>query len=106
MLPTAMAAGDVAALAGLALPEVVERLQKLCHDLLAQAAGAAPRFFEPASLPKPPTLMVLQAWAKELMQTARTVEHPFGAALTLEAWLARTRQALSHSPTGTHTHRT
>ncbi len=105
-LPQALAHGDGSTMGSWPAARQLEVLQKLCHDLLAQAAGAAPRFFEPASLPKPPTLMVLQAWAKELMQTARTVEHPFGAALTLEAWLARTRQALSHSPTGTHTHRT
>ena len=31
--------------------QAVDALQKLCHDLLAVKAGAAPRFFEPADLP-------------------------------------------------------
>ena len=42
-LPRQLAKGDVAALAAFAPVDVVEALQKICHDLMAQAGGAEPR---------------------------------------------------------------
>jgi DNA polymerase-3 subunit delta' len=70
-------------------------LQKLCHDLMASASGATPRFFPASTLPKAPRWAVLATWSRELMGAARTVEHPFNAGLMQEAWAARTRQVLS-----------
>ena len=40
----------------------------------------------------------VKTWAKELGAAARTVEHPFNAGLTQEAWAARTRQVLAARP--------
>ena len=94
-LPKALAQGDTALLSPWSAAQQLDVFQKLCHDLMAQAVGATPRFFDAASLPPSPGMAGLQAWSKELMQTARTVEHPFSAGLALEAWAARCRQVLS-----------
>ena len=89
-----MARGDVSAVAGWAPPDVVDALQKLCHDLLATGAGAAPRFFAAADLPRGASARALSAWSRELMQAARTAEHPFHAGLMLESLVSRARSAL------------
>ncbi len=96
-LPSALAQGDGGVLAAWAPAQQLDVFQKLCHDLMALASGGSPRFFDVANLPAAegrPTMGVLQAWSRELMQAARTVEHPFNAGLALEAWVARARQVL------------
>ena len=70
-------------------------LQKLCHDLMAHACGAPARFFPATELPAAPRWTALAAWSRELMQAARSVEHPYNAGLMQEAWAARTRQVLA-----------
>lgn len=92
-LPKAVAAGDGSALAGWTPAQQLDILQKCCHDMLAAAVGAAPRFFDVAHVPTGPTLSALQSWSKDLLTAARTVEHPFSAGLLLEAWMARAAQA-------------
>ena len=95
-LPRALARGEVAALAGLPLAEVVTRLQKLCHDLLAQRVGAAPRYFDAADLPAiAPPLRVLTRWWTQLAQSARTAEHPLNAQLATEFLVNAARQVLN-----------
>ena len=94
-LPQALARGDWTLLADWPGARQLAVLQKLCHDLMAAAAGAAPRFFPASTLPKAPRWAVLATWSRELMGAARTVEHPFNAGLMQEAWAARTRQILS-----------
>lgn len=87
-LPRAMARGDSAALSALTPLEAINALQKLCHDLLAQATGATPRFFEAADLPaagSSKALAPLTEWSRALSQAARTAEHPFNAGLMLES---------------------
>ncbi|MGZ7238418.1 hypothetical protein ACXWO6_09385, partial [Streptococcus pyogenes] len=54
--PQAMARGDVSAVSDWTPAQAIDALQKLCHDLLAAAVGAAPRYFAAADLPKPPAL--------------------------------------------------
>jgi DNA polymerase-3 subunit delta' len=95
LLPKAVARGEVAALADWSPAEVVEALQKLCHDLLARHSGAQPRFFQLADLPPAESLRALSDWSRELAQTARTVEHPYNAGLMLEALVSRARSALN-----------
>ena len=95
LLPKAMARGDSAALANWAPAQAVDALQKLCHDLLAVKAGAAPRFFQAADLPPPASFAALGGWSRELARTARTVEHPFNAGLMLEALVSQARSALN-----------
>jgi DNA polymerase-3 subunit delta' len=95
LLPKAMARGDNAALADWTPAEAVSALQKLCHDLIASRAGAAPRFFQPSDLPPPASFDALTRWSRELSRTARTVEHPFNAGLMLEALVSQARSALN-----------
>jgi DNA polymerase-3 subunit delta' len=93
-LPRQVAAGDGRNLSGWASAQQLEVLQKVAHDLLASQSGGTPRYFQPVDLPKATRPMALQAWANDLLQAARTVEHPVGAGLMLEAWLARAKQVL------------
>ena len=94
-LPKALARGESAALADWSPAEAVDALQKLCHDLLARASGAAPRFFEVADLPPAASFAALSDWSRELARTARTVEHPYNTGLMLEALVSRARSALN-----------
>lgn len=93
-LPQALARSDWALLSQWPAERQLAVLQQLCHDLMAVAAGAAPRFFPASALPKAlPSWPQLAAWARELMDAARTVDHPFHAALMQEAWAARMQEA-------------
>jgi DNA polymerase III subunit delta' len=94
-LPQQLARGEVGTLAAWPLPRVVDMLQKLCHDMMRTAAGAAPRYFPSASLPKPPSLDALSAWAKELARLARHAEHPWNAGLMVEAVVENARHTLA-----------
>ena len=98
LLPRAVARGESGALSDWTPADAVSVLQKLCHDLLAVKAGAAPRFFDAASLPVPASFEALTAWSRELARTARTVEHPFNAGLMLEALVSQARSALNSRP--------
>jgi DNA polymerase-3 subunit delta' len=97
-LPGALARGDVGVFAGWSPAQTVQALQKLCHDLLAVAAGAPPRFFRRADLPAAPSLTAVSQWGRELARTARTVEHPFNPGLMLEALVSQARSALNSRP--------
>lgn len=96
-LPKAVARGDTGAVADWSPARVVDGLLKLCHDLMAVRAGAAPRFFSSADLPQPPSFETLAAWSRELARTFRTVEHPYNAGLLLEALVSQGRAALHSS---------
>lgn len=97
LLPKAIARGEAAALSDWTSPEAVQLLQKLCHDLLARACGAEPRFFAAADLPAGGSVAALTEWSRELARNARVAEHPFQAGLMLEALVSRARQALNSS---------
>lgn len=105
-LPKAMARGDVAALADLAPSQAVDALQKLCHDVWAVKAGAQPRFFNASDLPVMPSgrvvMFALATWSKELMATARTVEHQYNPGLMLESLASRAKSALTPPPGRAH----
>lgn len=96
-LPQALARGDWAMLSDWSASQQLAVLQKLCHDLMSTAAGAAPRFFPADSLPPAPRWAVLARWSKALAEAARTVEHPYNAGLMQEAWVAATRQVLART---------
>ena len=100
LLPKAVARGDVTAVNGFTPAEVVDALQKICHDLLATAVGASPRFFAPSELPAPAAVGVLSAWGRDLAHSAMTVEHPFNAALMLEALVSQAHNALNSGQPG------
>jgi DNA polymerase-3 subunit delta' len=90
-IPQRIAAGHWEPPPGLTLPRLRELLQKLCHDAMAQAAGTAPRFFPPQSLPAPATWPRLVDWSQSLARLARNDEHPFNAPLAFESLLAEAR---------------
>jgi len=94
-LPRALARGDVAALTDWSPADAVDALQKVCHDLLALRAGAAPRFFDASDLPAGGSVAGLTEWSRELAQTARHVEHPFQAGLMIESLVSQARSALN-----------
>lgn len=94
-LPQALARGDWALVSDWSASQQLAMLQKLCHDLMSVAAGAAPRFFPADCLPPAPRWAVLARWSKALTEAARTVEHPYNAGLMQEAWVAATRQVLT-----------
>jgi len=85
-------------LAGWSPAEAVDALLKLCHDLLVVDAGGAPRFFQSADLPASGSIASLNEWSRELVRTARTVEHPFNAGLMIEALVSQARLALNSRP--------
>jgi DNA polymerase-3 subunit delta' len=94
-LPSDVARGDWSAMADWPPARQLDTLRKLCHDLQAVTAGGRPRYFEAARLPGPVHPRRLAAWAKELLQAARSVEHPYQAGLLQEAWAVRAQRALS-----------
>jgi len=94
-LPQQLARGEVGTLAAWPLPRVVDMLQKLCHDSMRAAAGAAPRYFAVAALPQSAALAPLAAWAKELARVSRHAEHPWNAGLMVESLVENARQALA-----------
>ena len=98
-LPKAMAQGDVQLVRDWGVPQLVDALQKLCHDLLALQCGAEPRFFAPRDLAgiKAP-LTALSQWQTELSRCMRTMEHPFNAGLMQEALVGRAQTALNSKP--------
>ena len=93
-LPKAVLRGDVSAVADATPSQAIVMLQKLCHDLLAVRTGAQPRFFALEDLPVAGTVASLTQWAKDLMESARTSEHPYNAGLMFEALVARAQTAL------------
>jgi len=97
LLPKAMQRGEVAALADQAPAAAIEALQKLCHDLMAVRAGAAPRFFDAQDLPPPPPPAALGRWWQSLTRAARTAEHPFNAGLMMEFLVSDAQAALNSS---------
>lgn len=93
-LPGQLARGEVGSLAAWPLARVIDMMQKLCHDLQRHCVGAAPRYFA-AALPPSAGLSELNAWAVELQSQVRHAEHPWNAALMVEALVAQARAALT-----------
>ena len=97
--PKAMMAGDASYCSELPPSEVIDALQKLCHDLLMLQTQASLRYFNEADLPKlKVTSAQLTAWFRRLSQAAKTSEHPFNAGLMLEALCTEAREVMN-SPT-------
>jgi DNA polymerase-3 subunit delta' len=92
--PKAVARGDASAFASWSPAQAVSALLKLCHDLMAVRAGAQPRFFDAADLPRPTGYAQLNAWFRDLTRSARTVDHPFNPGLMLEALVSQARSTL------------
>ncbi|WP_326543297.1 DNA polymerase III subunit delta' [Pseudorhodoferax sp.] len=97
-LPQALARGDMGAVGDFAPAELVDAMQKLCHDLLRAGQGAAPRFFAAADLPPPARLQALLHWSRKLQDSARIAEHPLNAGLMLESLVALAKTTLNSRP--------
>jgi DNA polymerase-3 subunit delta' len=94
--PKAMLAGDASHCSDLPPSEVIDALQKLCHDLLMVQTQASLRYFNEADLPKLKVSSAqLTAWFKRLSQAAKTSEHPFNAGLMLEALCTEAREVMN-----------
>ncbi|WP_238944612.1 DNA polymerase III subunit delta' [Allofranklinella schreckenbergeri] len=121
-LPSQLAQGQAGLLAQATPSQAVAMLMQVCHDAMAVAAGAAPRYFEAQALQAAlgggrggradakageaavPTwaqrqkrLARLSQWSVELAQAARTSEHTWNPELMLWALVDQARAAL-HSP--------
>ncbi len=103
-LPQSLARGDIGALSGWPLPQVLEVLQKICHDGLCRAAGAPTRYFPAKAFERLPRsdgasgLQMFADWSRELERVARHIEHPFGVPLMVDALVARAQAALIQRP--------
>lgn len=95
LLPKAVQRGDISLMREWSAAEIVQTLLKICHDLQSLGQGAQPRFFEATDLPRVPPLPALGLWTRDLLQTARTVEHPFHPGLMLDALASRAQSALN-----------
>ena len=98
MLPKAIASGDLTAFKDWSPPQIVNALQKLCHDLLALKVGADTRFFAATELPAGGSIASLTSWAQALAESKRTAEHPFNAGLLMEALVSQAQNALNSVP--------
>jgi len=90
-LPRRVAEGRWEPPAGATIPRLREVLQKLCHDAMALAAGAEPRYFPPSSLPPAAAWARLADWSQSLARLARHDEHPFNAPLITDSLLAEAK---------------
>jgi DNA polymerase III subunit delta' len=97
-LPALVQRGEAAPFAAWPLPRVVDALQKLCHDAACVAAGAAPRYFPVAAVSPGADVLALTEWSGELRRAARHAEHPWNAALMIEALVQRGQRALAAPP--------
>jgi len=99
--PERVRRGEPEELASWPLPRLVEALQKLCHDAMCIAAGAAPRYFPTAALGPAADLNALREWASALTRASRHGEHPWHLALMAESLVLQAQQALSTRQMGT-----
>lgn len=97
-LPAAVAAGKVAAFNGWSVPRIVDALQKVCHDSLALALSAPPRFFEADRLAATGSPEALAAWSRELERVSRHDEHAWNEALLVESLVKAGAAALGARP--------
>ncbi len=93
-LPRALARGQGRALQGWALPQLLDLLLKLCHDALAVAGGAPPRYFPAGTVPDGASPARLRAWSLELRRVARHAAHPWNEGVMSDALVAAAARAL------------
>ena len=91
-----MSAGETAFVRDWPVAELVDALQKLCHDALCLNQNAVPRFF---ALKQPAkggaTLAALSQWSVALKNSRKTMDHPFNPGLMQEALVEQARRALN-----------
>lgn len=97
-LPKALEKGETDLLKDWTVSQILDAMQKLCHDLLVRGVGGSPRFFASSDLPKVASFEAVSAWAGELARSRRTSEHPFNAGLMLETLVSQAQRALNSRP--------
>jgi DNA polymerase-3 subunit delta' len=95
LLPKAMTRGDASFFKDWTLPQTIDALHKLCHDLIALQVGAAPRFFAAGDLVTGASFAALSDWGRALALGMRTMDHPFNAGLMLEALVGQAKSVLN-----------
>ena len=98
-LPKSLRSGQFDALQDVSGADLIDILQKVCHDQLALAVGGQPRFFPESALVSGTSLTLLSDWSQALQRSARTADHPYQAGLMLEALVGQAQQALRTSST-------
>ena len=83
---------------GWPLPQLLDLLLKLCHDALAVAGGAAPRYFVAGSVPKAASIEALRQWSHELQRVARHAAHPWNEGVLVDSLVAAASRALRSAP--------
>jgi len=96
-IPKSVASGEVSLLTQLQASEMVDVLQKLCHDMLALSVGAEGLFFDTQSLPKPGNFRALSDWSRDLMHSAQSADHPFNKGLMLETLVSQAKIAMTQA---------
>jgi DNA polymerase-3 subunit delta' len=96
-LPQALARGDLQAVRDWTPQAVLGAQQQLCHDLMALAVAAQPRFFNEKDLQAGVPLAVLSQWGKSLQAHRRTMDHPFNPGLFIEALMAEAHSVLAQN---------
>ncbi len=92
-LPKLIAQGRDDRFADWPLTRLIQTLQKLCHDWLCVAFGAPPRYFPRQSLGHSQSVARLLEWAAQLREHARQSDHPWQAALKIDALIQGGRLA-------------
>lgn len=92
-IPSGVLAGQAALFSGWSAPQVLDALQKLCHDGLSVAVGGSARFFPLQGVKRPRSAAALSAWSKALSTLAKHVDHPWNEGLLIETLLLQARQA-------------
>jgi DNA polymerase-3 subunit delta' len=96
MFGRAMANGDASFVNDMPAAQLIEMLQKLCHDLMCRAVGASPRYFDEKTLVVfSPSLRRLTDWSRGLAVATMTVDHPFNAGLFHESLVDGAKSALN-----------
>lgn len=95
--PAAMARGEVGFVKDWSVSDLVDAMQKLCHDVTAVCAGAQPRFFGLHMLKPTAKAQIagVSAWHSDLVKVRKTMDHPFNSGLMFEALVERARSALN-----------
>lgn len=97
-LPQALREAQAAAFSAWPVPQLLDALLKVCHDAMAVAHGAPPRFFPAASLTAVGPMAALSDWHRELLRVSRHAEHPWNEGLLLESLVGLGARALTPPP--------
>jgi DNA polymerase-3 subunit delta' len=94
--PEKIASNQVEFIRNWSVHELADALQKLCHDQICRLLGVAPRFFPiDALVPTAVKIDALSDWNKALVNTLRSIDHPFNTGLMQEALVGQAQFALN-----------